>query len=282
MRVSQRELLCLKAILKSYGQSIGLRVNYAKSCMVPLNMTEERVQILAGVFGCKLQEMSFTYLGLPMGTTKPRVEHFAPLMNRVEMQLTSISSMLTYAGKLQLVNLVLSSLPTFTMCSVAIPMVVHEYVDRARRHCMWRNSKSNAKCKPLVAWKKCTRPKRKGGLEIINMRSQNVALLLKHLDKFYNKRDIPWVNLIWNTHYSNGEVPHATKDRGSFWWKDLLKLCDLFRGIATCQVGDGTTVLFCQMFGTITCYNKNFQDYSFTKNKTISVTKFLSDNQIQN
>jgi hypothetical protein len=34
-------------------------------------------------------------LGLPMGTTKPRVEHFAPLMNRVERQLTTISSMLT-------------------------------------------------------------------------------------------------------------------------------------------------------------------------------------------
>jgi hypothetical protein len=25
--------------------------------------------------------MPFTYLGLPMGTTKPKVEHFAPLMN---------------------------------------------------------------------------------------------------------------------------------------------------------------------------------------------------------
>jgi hypothetical protein len=29
-----------------------------------------------------------------------------------------------------------------------------------------------------------------GGLGIINPRSQNVALLLKHLDKFYNRRDI--------------------------------------------------------------------------------------------
>jgi hypothetical protein len=44
-----------------------------------------------------------------MGTTKPRVEHFTPLMNRVERQLTSISNMLTYAGKLQLVNSVLYS-----------------------------------------------------------------------------------------------------------------------------------------------------------------------------
>jgi hypothetical protein len=45
--------------------------------------------------------------------------------------------------------------------------------------------------KPLVAWKKCSKPKRKGGLGIINLRSQNKALLLKHLDKFYNKKKHP-------------------------------------------------------------------------------------------
>jgi hypothetical protein len=136
MQASQRELLCLKAILKTFAQSIGLRVNYAKSCMVPLNMTEEKAELMTGFLGCKLQGMSFTYLGLPMGTTKPRVEHFAPLMNIVERQLTSISNMLTYVGKLQLVNSVISSLPTYTMCSISVPVEVHEYVDRARRHCM--------------------------------------------------------------------------------------------------------------------------------------------------
>jgi hypothetical protein len=48
----------------------------------------------------------------------------------------------------------------------------------------------------MIAWRKCTRPKRKGGLGVINLRSQNIAILLKHLDKFYNRRNIPWVNLI--------------------------------------------------------------------------------------
>jgi hypothetical protein len=57
---------------------------------------------------------------------KPRVEHYAPLMNRVERQLTSISSMLTQAGKLQLVNSVLSSLPTCHMCYVSIPIAIFE------------------------------------------------------------------------------------------------------------------------------------------------------------
>jgi hypothetical protein len=244
LRASQKELLCLKALLETYGQSTGLRVNYAKSSLVPLNMSQQQAQIMAGVFGCRIQEMSFTYLGLPMGTTKPRVEHYAPLMDRVERQLTGISSMLTHAGRLQLVNSVLSSLLTFTMCYVMVPIEVLEFVDNARRSCMWRNSKSNGKNKPMVGWRKCTRPKKKGGLGIIRLRSQNEALLIKHLNKFYNKEDIPWVQLIWNTYYANGEVPHATRSKGSFWWKDILKLCEAYGGVATCKIRDGSSVLF--------------------------------------
>jgi hypothetical protein len=82
------------------------------------------------------------------------------------------------------------------MCFVAVPVAVLEDIKRARRHCMWRNFDCNVKSKPLEAWRKCTMPKKKGGLGIINLRSQNTARLLKHLDKFYNKRDIPWINLI--------------------------------------------------------------------------------------
>jgi hypothetical protein len=39
------------------------------------------------------------------------------------------------------------------MCSVAVPVAVLENVDRARRHAMWRKYDSNAKSKPLVAWR---------------------------------------------------------------------------------------------------------------------------------
>lgn len=96
LKASQKEL----ALLESFVQSTDLRVNYAKNGMVPINLSPEKAEIMAGVLGCRIQSMPFNYLGLPMGSTKPRVEHFAPLMNRVERQLTSISSMLTYASKL--------------------------------------------------------------------------------------------------------------------------------------------------------------------------------------
>jgi hypothetical protein len=118
--------------------------------MVPLNMSQEKADIMIGVFGCKLQEMPFTYLGLPMGTTRPRVEHYEQVMNRMERQLSSISSQLTHAGRLQLVNSVLSSAPIYTMCSVSVLSTVHDYFDRIRRHCLWRSSDITGRSKPMV------------------------------------------------------------------------------------------------------------------------------------
>jgi hypothetical protein len=39
-------------------------------------------------------------------------------------------------------------------------------------------------------------------------------------------------------------VPHAENLCGSFWWKDVLKLLDNFRGIVAVKMGKGNTFLF--------------------------------------
>jgi hypothetical protein len=133
-----------------------------------------------------------------------------------------------------------------------------------------------------VAWKKCTKPKKKGGIGIINLRSQNNALLLKHLDKFYSRKNMPWVRLIWNAHHPSGEVPHASKNKGSFWWRDVMKLVDLFRGIASCRIGDGSTVLFwVDVWNNHLLHSEFPMLFSFAKNKKISVAQFLLNNNIE-
>lgn len=45
----------------------------------------------------------------------------------------------------------------------------------------------NKKGYNLAAWEMVIRPKQKGGLGIKDLELQNDALLLKHLNKFYNK-----------------------------------------------------------------------------------------------
>lgn len=66
------------------------------------------------------------------------------------------------------------------------------------------NQRINAK----AAWPLVTKPKEIGGLGVIDLTTQNEALLIKNLHKFFNRLDIPWVQLIWEKYYSNGRLPN--------------------------------------------------------------------------
>jgi hypothetical protein len=103
------------------------------------------------------------------------------------------------------------------MCILEVPAVVLNYIDRVRRHCLWRNSDCNDKTKPLVTWNKCTKLKKKRGMCITNLRSQNSYLRIKHLDKFFNHKVIPWVRMVWSSYYTNGKLPQSSNFVGSFW-----------------------------------------------------------------
>ncbi|KAJ1253748.1 hypothetical protein BS78_K199600 [Paspalum vaginatum] len=73
------------------------------------------------------------------------------------------------------------------------------------------------------------KPKQHGGLGVINLQIQNEGLLLKQLHKFYARKNILG-------YISYGIL--ITK------WKDILRLHDNFKELATCRVGDGASMLF--------------------------------------
>lgn len=192
MKADQKEVFCLKGLLQIFAQNIGLKINFHKSCMIPINVSPEKMQILSRTLGCQIGSLPFTYLGLPMGLSKPKIADFAPLIERLEGRLSSLTTFLNYGQRLTMVNSVLSSLPTYYMSTIKLPKKVIMHIDRARRHCLWRKTAEvSAKTHSLAAWDMVCKPKNKGGLGIINLEFQNCALLLKHLDKFFNKHDIP-------------------------------------------------------------------------------------------
>jgi len=73
--------------------------------------------------------MPFTYLGLPLSLTKPNLQELTHLVSKIERRLTGISRLLSYNGRLILVNSVFSALPTFYMCSLKIPPPVIKQID---------------------------------------------------------------------------------------------------------------------------------------------------------
>ena len=124
--------------------------------------------------------------------------------------------MMTYGGKLSWLNALVTSLLFFAMCTLKFPPKLIEILDKIRRRCLWtKKTEQGEKCNSLAAWDLVCRPKKNGGLGVINLNINNEALLLKFLHKFINRLDVPWVNLIWDDNY-DGKIPHAVDPVGSF------------------------------------------------------------------
>jgi hypothetical protein len=70
MEAYPRQLLALKALLNTFASSTGLKVNYAKSIVVPINILDDKLQHLKSTFHCQAGSLPFTYLGLPLCTSQ--------------------------------------------------------------------------------------------------------------------------------------------------------------------------------------------------------------------
>jgi hypothetical protein len=113
---------------------------------------------------------------------------------------------------------------------------------------MEKKTEDGEKIVSLATWEMVCNPKDNGGLGVLNMKIQSPSMLLKYLDKFYNRKDL------------------QTCLCCSFWWKSI------YRGIASCSIGQGTQELFWKdnwnksiMHETIPCL------FSYSQNGGISV-----------
>jgi hypothetical protein len=281
MQASESQLLALKNLLHSFSNATGLKVNYNKSCILPINVSDQRMEFLAAQFGCVIGTLPFTYLGLPLGTTKPTIEDFTPLMSQIERRLNASARFLNYGGRLELVNSVLASLTTYQMCSIKLQKTVIKYCERAMRHCLWakKDDEGQVTCNSLASWSMVCRPKKQGGLGIKNLELQNEALLLKQLHKFFCNEDIPWVKLVQKYGQS---LPHTNVKKGSFWWRDVLSLLNIYRSITSVQIGNGNSVLFWKDFwhnGLIMC-DVFPRLFSYVLNEDLSVKDFLGSGEL--
>ena len=151
-----------------------------------------------------------------MGTTRLTVTDLMLLVTSVQRRVPAAASLLDYGSKPTLLNSVVTSLAIYAMCSIKLNPKIIKHLDKLCRSCLWvRKSDDGYKGSSLAAWGMVCKPKSKGGLGIIDLKTQNQGLLLKQLHKFYKKCDVPWVSLIWDTYYV-GKILHASGPCGSF------------------------------------------------------------------
>lgn len=94
----------------------GLEINYQKSTFVPLNMSTHNIQKAGTILGCTQTELPVTYLGMPLTIKQTDRSLFIPLIEKMEKILQGWKGkMISRGGRMQLVNSVLSSIPSYFM-----------------------------------------------------------------------------------------------------------------------------------------------------------------------
>jgi hypothetical protein len=89
-------MVFLKEFLLKFGEATRLKVNYEKSNLISINIVEDKVNILLETLNCQTCSRSFTYLCLPLSTTKPRKEFFMFVILSAQRRFSSCSMYLSY------------------------------------------------------------------------------------------------------------------------------------------------------------------------------------------
>nr|KYP72703.1 Transposon TX1 uncharacterized [Cajanus cajan] len=106
----------MKVILRCFELVSGLKVNFAKSSLGGVGVNTEVMISYAEQIHCKLSPIPFQYLGIPIGANPRRCTTWQPVIRKCSKKLSTWrASSLSIAGKVCLINSVLTSLPLYFM-----------------------------------------------------------------------------------------------------------------------------------------------------------------------
>ena len=115
----------------------GLKINMQKSEIIPDGEVED-VDEAAAVFGCKVGNLSTTYLGLPLGAPHNSCRVWDVIEETFKRKLATWKKQyLSKEDRLTLIKSTLSNLPIYFMSLFVIPRKVRLRLEKIQREFLW-------------------------------------------------------------------------------------------------------------------------------------------------
>ena len=90
---SESSVWCLKAILRSFELVSGLKINFAKSNVIGLNIDDFMLNGISSFLACNVDELPFKFLGVPVGGNPRREGIWKDVIDSVKARLSQWRSL---------------------------------------------------------------------------------------------------------------------------------------------------------------------------------------------
>jgi hypothetical protein len=235
----------LKWLLSLFEQISGMRINFNKSDLVPINIPMEEVNVLAQVFGCKISEFPIKYLGVPLHFGKLRKEDLQPLIDNIIKRIAGWRGrLLNHASRLVLIKSCLASIPIYLLSFFKFPKWDVKAINSQMAHCLWDNYEGHHKYH-LANWDLVSMKHDFGGLGIPNIRDLNISLLASWIKRFNLDDHKIWKEIVqfkYRTQHPN--IFTCSNLSASPFWKGVLWAFKAAKFGYQWLVGNGQNVKF--------------------------------------
>lgn len=235
----------LKCILSCFEKLSSMRINFHKSEVIPMNLSDGQIQEVSHILSCPVGAFPMKYLGVPLHFDKLRKEDIQPLIDKILKRIAGWRGrLLSLSGKLVLIKTCLASIPVYLMSVIKFPSWAITLINSQMAHCLWSDSENRKKLH-LVNWETVTISKEFGGLGVPDLRQVNICLLASWIRRYSLDGNKLWKRVFdfkYNTNRPN--ILSCVDIGASNLWKGVKWAARVAKMGYRWKLGNGNNVKF--------------------------------------
>ncbi|KAL6509176.1 hypothetical protein OROGR_022486 [Orobanche gracilis] len=216
-----------KGVLESFSKTTGLIANRRKSEIYFAGVRQEVKESILSYSQIPEGNLPLRYLGVPLNGKRLSIIQYQPLLEKMVGKIQHWTSrLLSYGGRIQLIQSVLFAVQQYWSQIFIFPKKVISAIESICRRFLWTGTADESRRAP-VAWDSLCRPKAEGGLSLSHPPSNNKVTFLRLLWALHHKKDKLWIR--WIHAYYIKTVPLKNvlvHPQASFLLRKILKCRD--------------------------------------------------------
>ena len=177
---NREELQAVKDMLQMFGEVTGLITNLEKSSIHPIHYENIDLDQVLEPFPGAYNTFSCRYFGLQLHTRSLQKVDVQHLIEKIGNRLPRWKGrLLNRAGRLTLVQSVLSSMPTYHSTIFSLAVWARKQIDKIRHSFLWKGDDNANDGHCMVNWPTVSKPKDMGGLGVIDLDKFGRALRVR-------------------------------------------------------------------------------------------------------